>query len=58
MGGPDRGTRGTGREGKFGVYVEMDMKAVEPSIFDFKRPVYRQMIESVEWDMQLKTVKM
>ena len=58
MGGPDRGTRGTGREGKFGVYVEMDMKAVEPSIFNFKRPVYLQMIESVEWDMQLKTVKM
>ena len=58
MGGLDRGTRGTGREGKFGVYVEMVMKAVEPSIFDFKRPVYRQMIESVEWDMQLKTVKM
>ena len=40
------------------VYVEMDMKAVEPSTFDFKRPVYQQMIESVEWDMQLKTVKM
>ena len=29
MGGLDRGTRGTGREGKFGVYVEMDMKAVD-----------------------------
>ena len=54
MGGPDRGTRGTGREGKFGVYVEMDMKAVEPSTFDFKRLVYRQMIESIKWDICYK----
>ena len=40
------------------VFVEMDMKAVEPSTFDFKRLVYRQMIESIKWDTQLKTEKM